>query len=215
MLRSDPPDVYLTIEAKMLADGEAAMAGRTNLPDNTELTALALRYLSPTKALGRSAQPTFAILDYQTTTVEKSQWAAELDLWRVADDGHYQEAWQVEVEQLGLGVEPDEAVYFVITLAPQEFLSALNRDLRQDRLQLPPALVRTTESGEALLWSDATLEVDIPRGPTAPPADLAQRDNGGWGERYRLVPEPSLPYTLTPDDERKTTAPPAPAEFLQ
>jgi hypothetical protein len=208
-------DATLTIEAKPPINGEVLVVGETNLPPNTQLTALALRYLEPTQTIGHKAEPTFAILDYQTTTVEAGQWEATLDLWQVADDGQYQEAWQPQIEQLNLKAEPGGTVHFVITLAPRQFLATLRSNSQANRLQFSSTLLRTTADGEALLWADDAQPVALPQGRTNPPGDLAQRVNGGWGERYRLVPEPPLPYTLTPEDTRKTTAPPRPGEFLQ
>ena len=52
-------------------------------------------------------------------------------------------------------------------------------------------------------------------GKNGSPIDLLARTNGGWGDRYLLVPEPPLPYTLDPADERQTTAPFAPDELLR
>jgi hypothetical protein len=214
-LRPESKDVTLTIEANGLGKGEFAIAGQTNLPQNTALTALALRYLQPTQSVTTGAPPTFALLDYQTTTVEEGQWETQLNLWQVAKDGHYQEAWQDHMNQLNLQVQPDDTVHFVITLAPQQFLATLEDEAQQTQLQLSAHLLRTTASGDALLWADDALPVDLPEGRTTPPENLAQGKNGGWGERYRLLPEPPLPYTLTPEDTRKTTAPPNPGEVLR
>jgi hypothetical protein len=215
VVQPDRKDVTLTIETEVGPKGEVSIAGRSNLPQNTPLTALALRYLVPVDPIANEAQPTFAILYYQTTTVQSGQWEADLNLWQVADDGRYQEAWQTQAERLALKVEPRGTVHFIITLAPQQFLATINQGLSQDGLQIPATLVRTTTSGEALLWAEDALSLELPQGTTNPPADLAQHHNGGWGERYRLVPEPPLPYTLTPDDTRKTNAPSRPGEFLQ
>jgi len=198
-----------------MVEGSVAISGRTNLSDNTQLTALALRYLEPAQPLTNSAKSTFSILDYQTIPVQQGQWEAELDLWQVAEDGRYQEAWQDQANQLNLQVKPQDTVHFIITLAPEQFLDALSRNLGQNRMQLSSDLLRTNDSGELLLWAEDSRLVNLPEGRTSPSHNLAQQANGGWGERYRLVPEPPLPYRLTPEDIRKTTAPAAAAEFLQ
>ncbi len=207
-------DVFLSIESEVDRAGEVTLSGLTNLPPQTQLTALALRYLVPTEPVATDAAPTFAILDYQTTTVTDGQWNRDLNLWQVAPDGRYQEAWQAQTNRLDLAVQPDETVHFVITLDPQQFLAALSHHSLQDGFRLPPGLVRTTPGGEPMLWADVSQSLALPQGQTTPPANRHQANNGGWGERYRLVAEPPLPYTLAPDNTRKTTAPPQSGEFL-
>lgn len=215
LVQLDRRDVSLTIEAEVGQEGEVTIAGRTNLPNNTQLTGLALRTLTPAQPVAVNAPPTYAILAYQTTTVQNGQWQIDLNLWQVAADGLYQEAWQRQAASLDLKLQPEEMIRFVITLAPREFLSTMNRNFQPVGFQLPANLVRTTHAGETLLWAEASLPVELPQGRTTPPVDLATYQNGGWGERYRLVPEPPLPYTLTPDNLRETSAAPSPDEFLR
>lgn len=207
-------DIFLSIESAAGPRGEVKISGQTNLPPRTQLTALALRYLVPAEPIATGAEPTFAILDYQTTRVKAGSWDARLNLWQVAEDGRYQEAWQLQSERLDLVVQPDETVHFVITLAPQQFLTTLQHRALRDGERIPAELIRTTSNGEAMLWADVSQTLGLPEGKTTPPDDRLQAQNGGWGERYRLIPEPPLPYTLTPEDSRKTTAPPQSGEFL-
>ena len=204
----------LTLEAKPLGDGEFALSGTTNLPDNTQLTAIALRYLNPQQA-APDGKPLYSVLDYRPVTVAKGQWSAQLNLWQVAADGRYQEAWQAEAAALKLAAQPSDTVQFAITLAPHHLGTALSSRLTPNSQQRLAGLLRVTAAGEPFLWADQALAVALPSGQTTPPADLIARTNGGWGDRYLLVPEPPLPYTLTPLDERQTTAPLTPAEMLR
>jgi hypothetical protein len=210
-----PTATTLTITTTRESEGEFVVSGTTNLPDDTQLTAVALRYLALERPIGNQEQVVYSILAYRPATVENGQWSARLNLWQVAEDGRYQEAWQPQLEALNLSTTADPAVQFAVTLAPPQLFIARQLSLSQNAPQTIAGLRRRTPDGEPFLWSSTFATVALPSGQTTPPADLASRQNGGWGERYRLVPEPPLPYTLTPDDQRKTNAPPRPGEFLQ
>jgi hypothetical protein len=228
-LRSDLPPLStattITLEATPLKNGEFALTGTTNLPDDTQLTALALRYWVPAGAdLGTAtprdlsaqaaaggvatSQPLlYSVLDYQPVTVTNGQWSTQLNLWQVAADGRYQEPWQAQAESLKLTPIPHDTVQFAITLPPDRLGAALSH--RADPASRPRVaeVLRVTADGEPFLWADQTRPVGLPRGQTTPPADRLARTNAGWGDRHLLVPEPPLPYTLTPADQRQTTAP--------
>ncbi|MGB3139103.1 MAG: hypothetical protein WBG38_12655 [Nodosilinea sp.] len=216
LLPSSSPDAEattLTIQAIALGPSEFALSGATNLPDNTRLTAVALRYLLPEQST-TSSEPLYSVLDYEPVTVNDGEWTTQLSLWQVADDGRYQEPWQAQASELKLAAQPSDTVQFAIMLAPQHLGSALNNRVVQGEPQLAEVL-RVTAAGEPFLWADQALPVELPSGQTAPPSDLLARANGGWGKRYLMVPEPPLPYTLTPADERQTTAPLTPDQLLR
>ena len=204
----------LTLEATALGAGEFALAGTTNLPNNTQLTAIALRPLIPEGATPGD-KPLYSVLDYRPVTVANGQWSAQLNLWQVATDGRYQEPWQAEAKALNLAAQPSETVQFAITLAPHHLAAALSGRQAQGEQRRLAGVLRVTPAGEPFLWADQTLTVGLPSGQTTPPLDLLARTNGGWGDRYLLVPEPPLPYTLAPADERQTTAPLTPGEWLR
>lgn len=213
-LNPDLVPASLTIEATALENGEFQLAGATQLPDQTTLTVAALRYLQPLQPLADNPDPTYVVLDWQTATVQDGQWQTHLDLWQVADDGHYQEAWQPLQKPLDLVVKPEPAVTFIVTVPPGQSLTTLGPELATKGLKIPSQMLRTTVDGDAFLQADISQPLPLPEGRTTPPTDLTTRQNGGWGERYLLVPEPPLPYTLQPEDNRKTTAPPRPEEFM-
>ncbi|MBE9138536.1 hypothetical protein IQ254_15280 [Nodosilinea sp. LEGE 07088] len=213
----------LTIEATVLGNGEFDLAGTTNLPNNTQLTALALRYLDPDAGVvtGQPAvtapgdTPLYSVLDYQTVTVADGQWATRLNTWQVSADGRYQEPWQAQAKSLNLAAQPRGTVHFAITLAPDQLALALGQVRAHEGRRQVTGVLRMTSDGEPFLWADQSLPIGLPQGQTTPPDDLLARTNGGWGQRYLLVPEPPLPYTLTPLDERQTTAPTTPEELLR
>ncbi|MEO1070042.1 MAG: hypothetical protein AAFW95_13135 [Cyanobacteria bacterium J06638_6] len=213
-----PETTTLMIEAKALGEGEFNLSGTTNLPDNTQLTAVALRYLESETSIvsARSADDVlYSVLDYQPVTVANGQWTTQLNLWQVAADGRYQEPWQAQAEALNLAAQPKDTVQFAITLAPSHFGKAMGDVLAQVGRPRVAGILRLTTSGEPFLWADRSLPVGLPQGQTTPPDELLTRTNGGWGKRYLLVPEPLLPYTLTPEDERQTTAPATLDEWLR
>jgi len=209
-----PETTILTLAAQPLEPGTFELAGETNLPDNTRLMAVALRRLQPNHLLGQSETPTYAILAYQPVTVSQGQWEARLSLWQIAEDGRYQEAWQIQNQALNLDATPQDTVQFAITLVPRHLL-AVAASQEPSNLRPPASLVRVTDTGEPFLWVEQSLAVALPTGSTTPPDELALRHNGGWGDRYLLVPEPPLPYTLEPEDQRQTNALPTPQEYLQ
>ncbi|MBD2258029.1 hypothetical protein [Pseudanabaena sp. FACHB-2040] len=196
--------------------GEFAIAGQTNLPNGTQMVVLAVRQLQPSQpvAAASAAQPTYAILAYQPVQVTAGQWQANLNLWQVSPEGAYREPWQLEATKLNLAVEPAPEVQFIVTLAPQGLLASLEDQLKQQGLRLPQPLLRITQQGDRFLQTEQVRLVTLPTGSTTPPGVRPEDVNGGWGERYRLVPEPPLPYTLDPEDERKTDAPAAIEEYL-
>ncbi|MGB3312006.1 MAG: hypothetical protein WA939_00875 [Nodosilinea sp.] len=216
LLTSSPPVAEvttLTLEAKALGSGEFALAGTTSLPEDTQLTAIALRHLVPQQATP-GGEPLYSVLDYRPVTVANGQWSAQLNLWQVARDGRYQEAWQAQAAALNLATQPSDTVQFAIVLAPHHVGAAIS-NRAQAGPQSMAQVLRVTDTGDPFLWADQALNVGLPSGQTTPPTDLLARTNGGWGDRYLLVPEPPLPYTLTPIDERQTTAPLTPNELLR
>lgn len=194
--------------------GVYTITAQTNLPDETEMVVLAVRQLRPSQPVTTAAPPAYAILAYQSVEVAQGSWQTELNLWQVAADGSYREAWQIEADRLKLAVEPESEVDFIATLTPKGVLPLLEDGLKQNGLRLPRPFLRTTLEGDRFLQVEQALVVDLPTGQTKPPVVLPEDLNGGWGKRYLLVPEPPLPYTLDPDDTRKTNAPVAAEEYM-
>lgn len=207
------PEATLELQVKPEGPGIFAIAGQTNLPNNTQMRVMAVRQLQPSQPVAE-AQPTYAILAYNQVKVEQGQWQTKLNLWEVAPDGSYREPWQLETARLNLAVTPESQVKFVVTLAPQGVLASLADQLKAGGVRLPQSLLRTTPEGEQFLQAEQSLAVNLPQGKTIPPVQRPEDLNDGWGERYLLVEEPPLPYTLKPENERKTDAPASTEEYL-
>lgn len=210
-------DLDITMQVERVGDsGAYNVTGRTNLPDNTDLTIAAVRYLNPAQPVtgNANAAPTYAILDYQSTTVADGQWRTTLGLWEIAPDGVYRESWQRDQTRTKLQVNPEPDVHFLVTLAAPDQLEAVAQQLTEAGLEFPTSMLRTTAEGIPYLQMQQTLAIALPSGSTTPPELTAQDINGGWGERYLLVAEPPLPYTLKPTDERQTDSPATFGEYM-
>lgn len=196
--------------------GRYAVSGNTNLPENTQISVAAVRYLQLDEADRTSAtlntNPTYSVLAYEPAVVKQGQWQAELNLWRVDAEGQYQESWQIEQKQLGLSLEPDEKVIFLATLTPIDELSELEQTLAKRGIRLAPGSVLSTSDGFRYAQVQQALDVELPTGETVPnPED----DNFGWGDRYLIPQEPQNPDRLEFPKERLTDAPAKPEELLR
>lgn len=197
--------------------GSYQIDGETDLPDRTQLTIAALRYLYPAVAAAQRAsqEPTYAILDYQTATVEAGRWQTQLDLWRTAPDGTFQETWQLEQQSLALRFNPQADVVFLVTLAPLDQLSGLQNQLAAQGQQFSNQVLHRNAAGEHYAQSQQTLSLSLPSGRTrTPPTDL-NSENFGWGRRYLIPQEPQNPTRLEQPTERQSDAPARPEAVLR
>lgn len=194
--------------------GAYRIAGNTDLPDQTQLTVIALRYLYPVAAAAQqlNPQPTYSILDYQATAVEQGNWQAQLDLWQVAADGKFQESWQLDQARLATRFNPTQRVVFLVTLTPIDQIAALQQQLAAKGQTLPSRAIRSAD-GESYVQFHQTQVIPLPNGGTqSPPLAV---ENFGWGRRYLIPQEPQNPTQLERPTQSLTDAPPKPEEFLR
>lgn len=196
--------------------GTYAIAGQANLPDQTQLSVLAIRYLnnSDEASLQLNPEATYSILDYQPAAVVGGQWKTTLNLWQVAPDGKYQEAWQLEDSEVGVTLEPESQVFFLATLVPVDDLVLLERKLAQRGQRLSGNVLNSTVEGLRFAQLTTAQAIDLPVGQTTPGEPRLDDRNDGWGERYLIPDEPQNPTQLQPPENRETDAPPQPEEFL-
>lgn len=197
--------------------GVYIVRGTTDLPDSDRITVAAIRYLRPDNpvVLTSSQNPTYSILAYQEAKIANGKWETALNLWQVAPAGQFQETWQLDQAKLGLSLDPEPEVTFLATLAPTDSLAALELQLAKQDRKLTRSLVRSTAEGERYLQASQVLPIALPTGKTVPPQPRSEDANGGWGDRYVLLPEPQNPIKLEQPGKRRTDAPLSPAEFLQ
>lgn len=210
-------DVALEWQVNSISQpGSYQIAGQTNLPDQTQLTVAALRYLYPAAANQKlSANPTYAILDYQSAVVQSGKWQTRLNLWQVAADGTFQENWQMEQQGLATRFNPQSDVVFLVSLAPIDQLSTLQQQLANQGQQINRSLLRSSSTGERYAQSQQTLKIALPTGNTLVPPPQLEAENFGWGRRYLLPQEPQNPTKLEQPSERLTNAPARLEEFLR
>jgi hypothetical protein len=196
--------------------GTYEVSGQTDLPNRTQLTVAALRYLYPITAKARSfSKPTYAILDYQTVTVEQGAWQTQLNLWQVAPDQSFKENWQIDQQGLATQFQPEADVVFLVTLAPIDQLVRLQQRLANHGEKLASGMVRSTSEGELYAQSHQILPVALPTGSTVSTAFRPGIGNYGWGSRYLIPYEPQNPTQLERPSERQTNSPARPEEFLR
>lgn len=218
-------DLSVTVTASQIP-GTYTIAGSANLPDQTEMTIAAVRYLYLGVPVGVAAQygaseqlnpnPTYSVLAYQTVQVNQGKWQTDLNLWQVAPNGSFQESWQLEQPRLKLALQPDANVIFLATLAPIEQLAQLEQQLNRQGLKLESGIVRTTAEGQRYAQVNQLMSIALPTGTTAPPSlPTLEADNFGWGKRYIIPFEPQNPTRPQLPAQRQTNAPSAPNEFLR
>jgi len=213
---------FLTVTAEMTVTklntpGQYQVSGRMDLPNDTTMGVAALRYLTLRDPVAQNAagRRVYSLLDYTDVTISDGAWQTSLDLWQAGDDGQFQESWQGYGDRLDWSVVPDEEVVFITIPTPTKELAQLEQRLRTRQQRLDDALLRRTFEG-ALYAEVAYLDdVPLPEGTSSMPDQDPLAINGGWGRRYVLQPEPLNPNTLQQPSDRRTTAPPSPAEFLR
>lgn len=213
---SSKADFQISVTPSKLP-GTYTVTGNTNLPEQTRLTVAAIRYLKfdeqPSKNF--SSNQTYSILAYEDLKVTKGKWQAILNLWKIAPDGQYKETWQLEQPKLKLSLKPEKEVTFLVTVAPTTALPELESKLERQGIKLVSRLVRNTSDGQQYIQVSQILPVPLPTGKTTPPKPRPEDVNGGWGNRFLLIPEPPNINNYEKPKQRRTDAPLSPNELLQ
>ncbi len=216
MTNSQPKAVNLDWQTLPLAQpGAYRLSGKTDLPDQTELTILAMRYLYPAAAAAQALnpRPTYSILDYQSAVVEQGSWQTQLNLWQVGADGSFQESWQIDPRQFTVRFAPTEQVIFLVTLAPIDQIVSLQQQLLAKGQMLSNRSIRSA-NGESYVQFHQSQALPLPSGGTERPPQL-EAENFGWGRRYLMPQEPQNPTQLERPTQPQTNAPTRPEEFLR
>jgi hypothetical protein len=214
-----------TIESGQ-SNGVYNVGGTTTLPESSRITVSAVRYLYPIdESIGSSlkseADINRSILARQIVEVKQGQWQAEnLNIWEVAPNGNYQEAWQANPSQKNL--TPDTEIAFIVTYDHQNQNLALQKQEKEVRIEpryekLEGKLVRFTNEGEKYAQAIKTEAISLPVGKTTPPRPQPEDINGGWGNRYQIKSQSVVGSTQVspPSRSRQTNAPLSPSEFLR
>jgi hypothetical protein len=216
---SKPPEIALKLNVQAAGrPGVYDVSGATDLPNQSEISVAAIRYLRPKSDnfLETDTNATYSILDRQIVPIKQGKWQATLNLWQVASDGRFQEAWQLGSSETGLSVDPASEVSFVATFDPTgQLLKPKQQGI--DPQNLRGSLVRFTSEGVPYVQASQTLQVSLPTGRRSPPQLKAEDINGGWGDRYKLPSEPPVASRIPPQQfsTSQTNAPLSPSEFLR
>ncbi|MCL6436206.1 MAG: hypothetical protein K6T90_18765 [Leptolyngbyaceae cyanobacterium HOT.MB2.61] len=213
-------EAELKFQVTPTAPGTYAIAGTTNLPDQSQVRVAAIRYLYPANRASRdlNPKPTYSILAYQTAAVNQGKWEVSLNLWKTAQDGRYQETWQLDQPKLKMALEPESKVVFLATYVVDNRsnqLLKLDQQLREQGKTLENGVLLTTVDNRRYLQSTQKVAIALPTGKTTPPPIQPEDVNGGWGNRYLMPGEPPNPIRLEFPENRKTNALPSPVEFMK
>lgn len=210
-----PAPVGLTIRQVEPAGqpGNYTIAGSASLPDQTQITIAAVRYFQSVAPAEAEAgfNPNYAILDRQTALVNQGNWEAKLNLWQVAPDGQYQEAWQLGDS---VQLEPASTVSFLATLDPPNQPSDLKAKVENQDDSVQATLARFTTDGELYLQAVKTLPIALPTGSTAPPTPSAPRASRTSSNPATTAPSAEKPVSPA-DAWSQTNAPLSPDQLLR
>lgn len=194
--------------------GTYTVSGKATLPDDTPITVSAVRYLQADTRLSGSAEanPAYVILDRQFSRVNQDNWQTQLSLWQVADNGSFQEAWQLNQDNTGVTYKPEPTVTFLATLDPSQQPRDLQERVEQLDDDLQAALMRFTTDGELYIQASMPLSIALPTGSTTPPATESTP-----ATRTTLPPTSVTPSAATTPtaDWQQTDAPLSPKSVLR
>ncbi len=199
--------------------GVYLVAGNTNLPDQSRITVTATRSLDSGVPPSTSSNPntTYSILDRQIAKVERGNWQTTLNLWQIASDGRFREAWQLNQPELGLSITPASEVTFLALVDPVGQSPVVKQQLEQLGKKLEGSLVRFTSDGQWYLQTREILALALPTGKTTPPILRAEDRNGGWGDRFAIKQQSKSSdfVNLPPAPASQTDQPLSSSEFLR
>lgn len=177
------PQAELTLQVAPAGQpGVYHVSGTTNLPEHSRILVTCLRNLHS----AATESTNYSILGRQTTEVAQGKWQATLNLWEVAPDGRYREAWQLTSPLQAL--TPSDQVAVIATFDPAQQADAVAQSLKQEPREFRSPLIRFTTEGQQYLQATETLTVSLPTGKTTPPTLTSAAMNGGWGTRSELPP---------------------------
>lgn len=152
--------VALTIsQISPAASGSYVVSGTASLPDATQLTVAATRYLRLEADL--PTPPIYAILDRQAAILNKGRWEARLNLRQPAVNGQMQETWQSNAVT-GRSI-PESAVTFLVTVEPPHQPANLQQQVESLSPAAQPLLNRFTTDGEFYMQASQVLTVQPPK----------------------------------------------------
>ncbi|MEO1558263.1 MAG: hypothetical protein AAFS12_01090, partial [Cyanobacteria bacterium J06632_19] len=150
-------NVQLEIQGIQREDGKGLykVVGSTSLPESSRIAITAVRYLRTTTTTSgeqyvddSNENINRSILARQIVEVKQGKWEADLNLWKVAPNGNFQEVWQSNKDYKTL--TPESEVSFIASFNPVGQLpSSDKQDSQQPTFQkLEGKLLRFSNEGE-------------------------------------------------------------------
>jgi hypothetical protein len=102
------PKIELTMQVQSSEPGTFILSGRTNLPDQTNLTLQAVRSLKPTARI-LNQQPIDSVLAHSQVSIQNGYWQAQIRLHQISPDGRSLEPWQIEPKNRTIDLQPGAA----------------------------------------------------------------------------------------------------------
>ncbi|NES81411.1 MAG: hypothetical protein F6K10_08345 [Moorea sp. SIO2B7] len=186
-IKSPTLDLTLQVESSGRPDTHKVI-GTTNLPDNSKISVLALRYFQSANQLYSRSQSDYSILARQEAEVTQGKWQTKLKLWQIAEDGHFREVWQINQSKLGISLNAAQGVNFLALFNPNIQTEEVKKQIQNPNLT-DNKLVRFTDTGEWYLQASETKLIALPKGKTTPPRLKAEDINSGWGDRSQIRQE--------------------------
>jgi hypothetical protein len=212
-----PPEVELKINSVKPTGrpGVYTVDGTTNLPNSSQLSVAAIRYLRSANGefIDNGDNNNYSILSRQMAEVTNGKWQTTLNIWQVAANGIYQEPWQLNRAVPGINLQPAQDVKFIATFDE----ASQSSTFKTPSLSFEGGLVRFTNDGQQFVQANQTVAVGVPTTKTAPPITRAEDVHDGWGDRSQLTPVagstggsriPAAPL-------EKSNVPLSPSEFLR
>jgi hypothetical protein len=208
--RPSPPENLSLQVAATNKPGVYAISGKANFPEQSHITVLAIRYLQPASSRAQRwrSRPYYAILDRQIVTLNQGQWQTQLNLWKAAPDGRWQESWQLNEDDAELSAQPNKQVAFLALLQPDNQEKKLREKLQTQGPPLSQNTAPVPSEGTWYIYATQRLEVALPSGKTQPPGIAVEDINHGWGDRNATKPQKAA------NSKDATPPPPPPKENL-
>lgn len=216
------PGTPLNLSIRQVQDdggGTYTVSGTTSLPSKTKITVSAVRYLvaGASPETDSETDIPYAILDRQVAQVERGNWQAELNLWQIAPDGKFQEAWQLSQQDANVLFNPDANVTFLATFDPVNQPENFKAEVEKLDTSLQAALARFTPDGELYIQASRTMAIALPTGQTTPPAASRLTEVVRRSKRTSAASRAAnqADNASASSSWRKTTAPLTPNEMLR
>ncbi len=152
--------------------GSYRISGNSTLPNATQLTVAAIRYLNlGANAADSSTPPTYVILDRQMAVVQAGTWDSRLNLWQPSATGQLQETWQTDsaTSATRSSVIPDPSVTFLATLDPPRQKANLKQQIESLSPIAQTELSRFTSDGELYIQASQVMAIPPPQSHAAIP----------------------------------------------